>query len=210
MLTPRYLVTISVSAVMALAWGVSATAQTTSPPRSKFERLTQVHHQNNTISQAQEQSSPPASETIPQLEENQPSPPMTVPRNQPLSPASEPEPPQPNTSKNEPAPENLNPSANPLQFPTKPEEVEIDITEPITLNQAVELALRNNKELQSARITLERRQAELDEARSAWLPNLSTEVQFGRQGQLTTTQSGFLDQEPKSLRKVRLLMETFN
>ncbi|NJP17976.1 MAG: TolC family protein [Hydrococcus sp. CRU_1_1] len=67
----------------------------------------------------------------------------------------------------------------------------MDITEPITLNQAVELALRNNKELQSARITLERRQAELDEARSAWLPNLSTEVQFGRQGQLTTTQSGF-------------------
>ncbi|NJP17977.1 MAG: hypothetical protein HC763_02410 [Hydrococcus sp. CRU_1_1] len=86
MLTPRYLVTISVSAVMALAWGVSATAQTTSPPRSKFERLTQVHHQNNTISQAQEQSSPPASETIPQLEENQPSPPMTVPRNQTIIP----------------------------------------------------------------------------------------------------------------------------
>ncbi|MCU0536270.1 MAG: TolC family protein [Hydrococcus sp. Prado102] len=211
MLTPRYLVTISVSAVMTLAWGVSATAQTTSPPRSKFEKLTQVQHRNNNISQTQEQQSPPAPETVPQLEENQPSAPTTPQQNQQSPPASETvpqlervEPPQPDSSKNEPAPENLNPNANPLLFPTKPEEVEIDITEPISLNQAVELALRNNKDLQSARITLERRQAELDEARSLLYPNLSTQVQFDRDSSIQgDRQNQEIDRENERIRQQR-------
>jgi OMF family outer membrane factor len=167
MLITRHLMTVSVGAVLALAWGVSTTAQTASPPRSKLEKLSQAEHRTPEIVQKEPQSSPPASETIPQLEQIEPS--------QPAAP-----------QKDEPAPENLNPSGNPLTFPTEPEEVQIKTTQPITLNQAIELALRNNKDLQGARLALERRQAELDEARSALLPSLGTEVEFNRQGQLNS------------------------
>ncbi len=68
--------------------------------------------------------------------------------------------------------EYLNPSANPLLFPTRPEEVQIDITQPITLEQAIELALRNNKDLQEVRLNLERSLSELREAEAGWYPNL--------------------------------------
>ena len=37
-------------------------------------------------------------------------------------------------------PSKLNPSPNPLQFPTKPEEVRLEATEAISLQQALELA----------------------------------------------------------------------
>ncbi len=79
-----------------------------------------------------------------------------------------------------PAPNELNSSGNPLIFPTKPQEVDTTIRQAVTLNQAIELALRNNKDLQAARITLERSQAELEAARSALFPTLSTEFQFSR------------------------------
>lgn len=79
-----------------------------------------------------------------------------------------------------PAPNELNSSGNPLIFPTKPQEVDTTIRQAITLNQAIELALRNNKDLQAARITLERSQADLEAARSALFPTLSTEFQFSR------------------------------
>jgi outer membrane protein TolC len=66
----------------------------------------------------------------------------------------------------------LDPNANPLLFPTRPEEVEIDISQPITLEQAIELALRNNQELQEIRLNLERSRLELREAEAGWFPNL--------------------------------------
>ncbi|WP_267383320.1 TolC family protein [Cyanobacterium sp. uoEpiScrs1] len=58
-------------------------------------------------------------------------------------------------------PNRLNPSGNPLLFPTKSSEVETAISQPITLNQAIALALHNNRELQASRIELEERQASL-------------------------------------------------
>jgi outer membrane protein TolC len=70
------------------------------------------------------------------------------------------------------APEYLNPSPNPLQFPTQPEEVEIVGTQPITLEQAIDLAIRNNRELQVSRLELERAQAALREVQAANLPTL--------------------------------------
>ncbi|HBL62247.1 MAG TPA: transporter [Cyanobacteria bacterium UBA8803] len=79
-----------------------------------------------------------------------------------------------------PAPEFLNPSANPLLFPTKIEEVEIDITQPITLEQAIELARRNNPQLQAARLTLEREQFALQEALAAEFPSISAIAEFVR------------------------------
>jgi len=70
-------------------------------------------------------------------------------------------------------PSYLNPSSNPLQFPTRPEEVRIRGTQPITLQQAFELARRNNRSLQVAELTLERSKAALREAQAALYPTLS-------------------------------------
>jgi OMF family outer membrane factor len=135
MLIFRHLLTASIAGSASLIWGMSATAQINPDPAA------------------------PASETLPQERQTQPS---TEGRS------------------DDRAPENLNPSGNPLQFPTKPEEVEVGDPEAITLNQAIELAIKNNRQLQSARQTLERTQAELDEAQSAWLPTLETQLELDR------------------------------
>lgn len=71
------------------------------------------------------------------------------------------------------APRYLNPNPNPLQFPTKPEEVRIRGTQPITLQQALDLARRNNRQLQVAELTLERSRAALREAQAAEYPTFS-------------------------------------
>ncbi|MDJ0745177.1 MAG: TolC family protein [Xenococcaceae cyanobacterium MO_167.B27] len=74
--------------------------------------------------------------------------------------------------------EQLEPSTDFLERPSTPEEVTIDINQPITLQQAVELSLRNNKDLQQAQLTLQRRQRELQEARAALFPTLDLGVDF--------------------------------
>lgn len=76
---------------------------------------------------------------------------------------------------------NLNPAGTPLLFPTKPQQVQTNIRQAITLNQAIELALKNNPELQQARIVLEREQASLTAARAALYPSLSTNFSFSRE-----------------------------
>ncbi|MBW4544571.1 MAG: TolC family protein [Symplocastrum torsivum CPER-KK1] len=78
------------------------------------------------------------------------------------------------------APEFLNPSANPLLFPTEAEEVQVQTTQPITLQQALELAQRNNRDLAEARLTLERSQAQLQEALAAEYPTASFSADFTR------------------------------
>lgn len=88
------------------------------------------------------------------------------------------------------APEFLNPSANPLLFPTEAEEVQVRVTQPITLQQALELARRNNRDLAEARLTLERSQAQLQEALAAEFPSATLNADFTRsdsaQSQLST------------------------
>ena len=73
-----------------------------------------------------------------------------------------------------PVPSYLNPNPNPLQFPTRPEEVRILGTQPITLQQAFELARRNNRQLQVAELTLRRSTAFLREQQAALFPTLTT------------------------------------
>ncbi|MDM3845394.1 MAG: hypothetical protein PT120_05445 [Aphanizomenon gracile PMC649.10] len=46
--------------------------------------------------------------------------------------------------------DDLNPSPNPLQLPSFPIEVTIQKTQPITIQQALELARQNNSELKLA------------------------------------------------------------
>jgi OMF family outer membrane factor len=77
----------------------------------------------------------------------------------------------------------LNPDANPLRFPTKPEEVEVVGAQPITLLQALELAQRNNTQLQAARLTVQRSQARLRQALAAEYPRLNLGANVTNQGQ---------------------------
>ena len=81
-----------------------------------------------------------------------------------------------------PAPEYLNPDANPLTFPTSPSEVEITGTQPITIRQAIELALRNNPTFRQAQFQLERSQADLRRSQASNLPTLDASANFTQSG----------------------------
>ncbi|MGV0025114.1 TolC family protein [Phormidesmis priestleyi] len=116
---------------------------------------------------------PPASST--------PLPPSGVPSTAPTpSPIENPRPSAPTPGRIEPAPAYLNPSPNPLQFPTRPEEVRLQGTQPITLAQAIELSERNNRDLQVARLQLESTQSALREAQAANSPTLAAQVDLSR------------------------------
>jgi outer membrane protein TolC len=78
-------------------------------------------------------------------------------------------------------PKNLNPSPNPLQYPTKPEEVTLQRNEPITLAQALELARRNNRDLQVAILQLERSRSAVREQQAALFPSLDVSTDITRQ-----------------------------
>ena len=67
---------------------------------------------------------------------------------------------------------NLNPSPNPLLYPTQADEVKIQGTQAISLAEALELAKRNNNELQVSILELERTKAALREAQAALLPTV--------------------------------------
>ncbi|MEL6495090.1 MAG: TolC family protein [Cyanobacteria bacterium J06623_7] len=67
---------------------------------------------------------------------------------------------------------NLNPSGNPLSFPTAPEEVKVDAQKPITLEQALELSLKNNKDIEQARLEVERAEFALRQEKAALFPTL--------------------------------------
>ncbi|MEM9004342.1 MAG: TolC family protein [Cyanobacteria bacterium P01_F01_bin.86] len=67
----------------------------------------------------------------------------------------------------------LDPNPNPLLIQTEPEEVEIIGQQPVTLAQAVELAYRNNPDLQIALLELEQSQAALREAQAALFPTVT-------------------------------------
>ena len=74
----------------------------------------------------------------------------------------------------------LNPSGNPLMFPTEPSEVDTTVRQAITLDEAIALALRNNEQLQSSKLSLEEQQASLIAARAALYPSLDTDFTLSR------------------------------
>ncbi|HEY9698787.1 MAG TPA: TolC family protein [Trichocoleus sp.] len=105
---------------------------------------------------------------------------------------------QPAESNPEPAattpdtPEYLNPSPNPLDFPTRPEEVQLVGTQPITLRQAAELAVRNSPDLQQVREQLVQAQAQLQQAEAANNPTVTANASLAQSGsQQVTSQSPF-------------------
>lgn len=95
-------------------------------------------------------------------------------------------PPKPQNSSNSvQVPDYLNPNPNPLQFPTKPEEVRIKGTVPISLAQALELAQRNNRDLQVAILQLERSRSSVRASQAALFPTL------GINSSVTNSGNGF-------------------
>jgi outer membrane protein TolC len=98
-----------------------------------------------------------------------------------------------------PVPEEFNPSANPLLFPTQTEEVQIQRTQPITLQQALELARRNNRELEVGKLTLERAQSALQEALAAEFPTAGVVADFTR----TDSAQGELSNERQAQRQLQ-------
>jgi outer membrane protein TolC len=86
----------------------------------------------------------------------------------------------PTTSNSRQIPDFLNQNPNPLQFPTKPEEVRLQTNQAITLAQALELARRNSRELQVSLLTLDERRAAVQEAQAALLPTLGLSGDLSR------------------------------
>ncbi|MGK7932918.1 MAG: TolC family protein [Microcystaceae cyanobacterium] len=99
-------------------------------------------------------------------------------------------------------PEAVDPNANPLQFPTRPSEVDITTTQSITLNQALVIALENNKDLQVARFQLDERQAQLRATRSLLYPTVDFSTQFSRDRSIAIQQQNISrerDDDPTTL-----------
>jgi outer membrane protein TolC len=94
----------------------------------------------------------------------------------------------------------LEPDPNPLQLPTKPDEVKLQETQAITLQQAIELARRNNRDLQVAQLELHRNQAALRQAQAARYPTLRSEAELGyeRPAQDRLENLEFLDEDASS------------
>jgi len=89
---------------------------------------------------------------------------------------------------------NLAPNPDPLERPTNPNEVQIQTTQPITLQQALGIARRNNRELQVGLLELERSRAALREARADLLPSLGVGANLNRQsGSGGGTGTGVID-----------------
>ncbi len=93
-------------------------------------------------------------------------------------------------------PDSLLADPNPLNVPVIPAEVDVERNPVLTLEQAVEIAYRNNQALQAALLTLEQAQAALQEANAAQLPTVSIGANLTRQqqdSQQNTTLGGSLE-----------------
>ncbi|MEG5063424.1 TolC family protein [Microcoleus sp. B3-A4] len=77
-------------------------------------------------------------------------------------------------------PASLEPNPNPLLFPTNPEDVRIEQTESITLQQAIDLARRNSQVLQIAGQQVEQSRAALREQQAALYPDLNFQMDASR------------------------------
>ncbi|MGC9524191.1 MAG: TolC family protein [Limnospira sp.] len=91
-----------------------------------------------------------------------------------LTPPTEPYPqPYPDGTLRTDPPAILFPSSNPLYFPTQPDQVEIQETVPITLEQALDLARRNNEEIAVLQLQVDQSLASLRVAQAELYPSLS-------------------------------------
>lgn len=79
-----------------------------------------------------------------------------------------------------PAPDFLTTPANPLLFPTKPEEVQLKGVRALTLQEAIELAERNNRDLAISRLQVQQQQAAVRESQASLYPTLDLQSNLNR------------------------------
>lgn len=116
----------------------------------------------------------------------------------------------PRPNQRTPAPESLNPSPDPLLFPTQSQEVQITNAQPITLQQALELAQRNNRTLEAAKLTLERNQSALQEALAAEFPTLGVTATFSRDESAGQRLRNSASADNPLFTPSRIISQTFN
>jgi outer membrane protein TolC len=75
-------------------------------------------------------------------------------------------------SSSTPLPAYLKPNPNLLQFPTQVDEVKLQAEQPLSLDQSLEIARRNNRELQVSLLQLESSRSSLREQQAALFPTL--------------------------------------
>jgi len=96
-------------------------------------------------------------------------------------------PPEKNALTTENSTTQFNSSPNPLLFPTKPSEVKIEKQKSVTLEEAIEIALKNNKELQTVRIELQRAEDGLNASLASQLPTVEGQLELNQRGDDTPT-----------------------
>ena len=79
-----------------------------------------------------------------------------------------------------PAPDFLTTPANPLLFPTKPEEVKLQGVRSLTLQETIELAERNNRDLAISRLQVQQQQAAVRESQAGLYPTLDLQSNLTR------------------------------
>ncbi|MCY7406516.1 MAG: TolC family protein [Alkalinema sp. CAN_BIN05] len=79
-----------------------------------------------------------------------------------------------------PAPDFLTTPANPLLFPTKPEEVKLQGVRSLTLQETIELAERNNRDLAISRLQVQQQQAAVRESQASLYPTLDLQSNLNR------------------------------
>ena len=158
----RYCVCVSVSLLAVLSWNTGLTAQTVSSleGESEAEKLSldsELSQPRVTeIRQMQESSVPSQNpkNTSTADKQGKNSPPDML--SQSASPSTLEESEQfSETVLEKLPPNNLNPNGNPLLRPTRPEDVETNINQPLTLNEVIALALQNNRQIEESRIAVD-------------------------------------------------------
>jgi len=143
-------------------------------------KLSQAQNTLPTVDPAVPPSTAPAETTPPAPSSTPPSAP--IPAQEIPPPPPSPAIPAPETTPLTPAELNrLDPSPNLLQSPTGPGQVQTQTTQPLTLQQALELSRRNNRQFQVAILELQRAQSALREARAELFPTLGVGVNLIRQ-----------------------------
>ena len=71
--------------------------------------------------------------------------------------------------------DNLDPAEDDFALPTTTEEVTINLDQPITIEEAVDLALKNNRDLREAELTVDVARKQLDAALGAQYPSLAVQ-----------------------------------
>lgn len=96
------------------------------------------------------------------------------------------------------APDYLDTGANPLLFPTTPEEVGILGTQPVTLEQVIEVGIRNNEELSQSRLELQRQRAALRETQAELYPNINANVNLNYNASEQPNSTTFQETDPNT------------